>query len=235
MLFRNVKLMALGLVLLLIAATTAPERGRAASVSSPVLEEIPELPAADGSSDTPEIEVMMLDGKKMKLSSLRGKVCVIDMFASWCSHCQEHAPHMVKVYNQFKAQGFEIVSLATDQKTDLKEKIADVKKFVKDYSLNYPVGLMSVEVQAYYMDSHSHSIPQVVLFGKNGKMLKRWIGWSEANTKELTSLVEGEIGTATSSKVAPSEVKPEAKPATAAAKETTAKATATKVPSRRKK
>lgn len=224
MFYKSFKPMVLGLALLL-AAMALPDQGRADAL--PIIEDIPELPAADGSSDTPEIEVTMIDGKKVKLSSLRGKVCVIDMFASWCTHCQDHAPHMVKAYNQFKAQGFTIMSLATDQK----DKVADVKKFIKDYGLNYPVGFMTNEVMAYYADSHNHNVPQVVLFGKNGKMLKRWIGWSEANTKELTSLVEGEIGTATSSKVAPSEVKP----ATTAAKETTAKATATKAPARRKK
>ncbi|MFN7931591.1 MAG: TlpA disulfide reductase family protein [Blastocatellia bacterium] len=229
--FRNFTLVVFALALLLVAATTAPERSRAASPASPAVEEIPELPAPDGSSDTPEIEVSMLDGKKMKLSSLRGKVCVIDMFASWCPHCQEHAPQMVKVYNQFKAQGFEMVSLATDQK----DRIADVRKFVKDYSLNYPVGFMTVEVQAYYMDSHSHNIPQVLIFGKDGKMVKRWIGWSDERTTELTSLVEGELKKAAPSGAAVAEPKSEPKSVTAPAKEVPAKAVAAKTPARRKK
>ncbi|MBS1813088.1 MAG: TlpA family protein disulfide reductase [Acidobacteria bacterium] len=228
MLFRNLKLIAFVVALLVFAATATPEQSQAASIIPPVLEDIPELPAPDGSSDTPEIEVVMLDGKKLKLSSLRGKVCVIDMFASWCPHCQDHAPHMVKVYNQFKAQGFEIISLATDQK----DKIADVKKFVKDYGLNYPVGFLTNEVMAYYMDSHSHNIPQVVLFGKNGKMLKRWIGWSEERTTELTSLVGEELKGAASTS---STTAPETKPVAAPAKETAAKPAAAKPPTRRKK
>lgn len=223
MLFRNLKAVVLGVALLFIAATTSPEQSQAANISSPVFEDVPELPAPDGSSDTPEIEVVMLDGKKMKLSSLRGKVCVIDMFASWCTHCQDHAPHMVKVYNQFKAQGFVIVSLASDQK----DKAADVKKFIKDYGLNYPVGFLTNEVIAYYMDSHNHNVPQVVLFGKNGKMMKRWIGWSEERTNELTTLVDGELKNGASS----SAVTPEAAPA----KEATAKPTTAKAPARRKK
>ena len=227
MLFRSLKPMILGLALLLVA-TAMPNRSRAASDALIPREDIPELPAADGSSDTPEIEVTMIDGKKVKLSSLRGKVCVIDMFASWCTHCQDHAPHMVKAYNQFKTQGFTIMSLATDQK----DKVADVKKFIKDYGLNYPVGFLSNEVMAYYADSHNHNVPQVVLFGKNGKMLKRWIGWSETYTKELTTLVEGEIGAASSSAT---ETKPEDKAVAATTKAPTAKATATKAPARRKK
>ena len=164
MLFRSLSPIVLGLALLL-TTTAMPERSRAASDALTTLEDTPELPAPDGSSDTPEIEVTMIDGKKVKLSSLRGKVCVIDMFASWCTHCQDHAPHMVKSYNQFKAQGFTMMSLATDQK----DKVADVKKFVKDYGLNYPVGFLSNEVLAYYADSHNHNVPQVVLFGKIGQ------------------------------------------------------------------
>jgi peroxiredoxin len=230
MLFRSYQPVVLGLALLL-AVMAIPGRSSAAFDSLAPREDIPELPAPDGSSDTPEIEVTLIDGKKVKLSSLRGKVCVIDMFASWCTHCQEHAPHMVRIYNQFKAQGFVILSLATDPK----DKVADVKKFIKDYGLNYPVGFLSNEVLAYYADNRNHNVPQVVLFGKNGKMLKRWIGWSEERTKEMISLVEGEYGTPSSNDGASSETTPEAKAAGAAGKATTAKATSTKAPVRRKK
>lgn len=186
------------LALILVGAGLLTPRQAAAHLesgtarSAPILEDIPELPMADGSSDTPEIEVSMLDGKKVKLSSLRGKVCILDIFASWCPHCQDHAPQIVKVYNQFKAQGLEIISLASDPK----EKIDDVKKFVKDYNVNYPVGFLSNEVLAYYADPRNHSVPQVVLFGKNGKMSKRWIGWSEERTKELTELLGKELSAA---------------------------------------
>ncbi len=228
MLFRNLRLLGLAL---LLAVTAMPDRGRAASDAF-TIEDIPELPAADGSSDTPEIEVTMMDGKKVKLSSLRGKVCVLDMFASWCTHCQDHAPHMVNIYNQFKAQGFTMMSIAADQQ---ETRMADIKKFIKDYGINYPVGLLSNEIRAYYQDNRNHGVPQIVMFGKNGKMMKRWIGWSEEYTKELTALIEGELGAAASSSIAPSEPKPEAKPVTTAAKETATKTISTKAPVRRKK
>lgn len=206
-------------LILLAAVAIAPQLSRAGNVGTPV-EDTPELPKADGSSDTPEIEVTLIDGKKVKLSSLRGKVCVIDMFASWCPHCQEHAPQVAKVYNQFKAQGFTMLSLATDKKED----VANVKKFIKDYGFVHPVGFISNEVMAYYADPRNHSIPQVILFGKDGKMMKRWIGWGEERTKELTSLIQNEIGNSVSSEVvAPA---PAVKPAPTAPKTTAVKATA---------
>ncbi len=205
-------------LILLAAAAIAPQLSYAGNVGTPV-EDIPELPKADGSSDTPEIEVTLIDGKKVKLSSLRGKVCVIDMFASWCPHCQDHAPQVAKVYSQFKAQGFTMLSLATDKKED----VANVKKFIKDYGFVHPVGFISNEVMAYYADPRNHSIPQVILFGKDGKMMKRWVGWSEERTKELTSLVQNEIGNSVLSEAAAPV--PAAKDASIAPKKTAVKAT----------
>jgi peroxiredoxin len=189
--FRKSFLVCLSLFVLLVVSAIAhtPAKPPAKKVVV-VTEDIPELPAADGSSDTPEMEVTMIDGKKIKLSSLRGRVCVIDMFASTCPHCQDHAPHMSKIFNQYKAQGMIILGLATDKKDDA----ARVKKFIVDYGVSYPVGFLSSEVLAYYADSHNHSVPQVVMFGKDGKMMKRWIGWSEANTKELTTLTQSALG-----------------------------------------
>ena len=233
MLFKSLKSLASGfalvLVFFLVAATALPDRSKAANMSSSVgsvVEDIPELPAADGSSDTPEIEVTMIDGKKVKLSSLRGKVCVIDMFASWCHHCQDHAPHMVQVYSQFARKGFVMLSLAVDPK----EKKDDVKEFITKYKLNYPVGFLSNEVLAYYADSANHSIPQVVLFGKSGKMLKRWIGWSEERTKELTTLIQEEIGGAAPAVAEPATPKTKTTAKTVAP----AKTVAVSVPRRKK-
>ena len=189
--FRKSFLVCLSLFALLAVSAVAHNPAKPPAKKAVVVnEDIPELPAADGSSDTPEMEVTMIDGKKVKLSSLRGRVCIIDMFASWCTHCQEHAPHMAKAFNQYKAQGMIILGLATDKKEDA----AKVKKFVADYGVTYPVGFLSNEVLAYYADSHNHSVPQVVMFGKNGKMMKRWIGWSEANTKELNTLAQSALG-----------------------------------------
>ncbi|HEX4948141.1 MAG TPA: TlpA disulfide reductase family protein [Blastocatellia bacterium] len=227
MLFRNFKPWVLGLALL-FAATVTPERSRAAL--PPAMDDVPELPAPDGSSDTPEIEVTMVDGKKLKLSSLRGKVVVLDMFASWCHHCQDHAPLVTKIYNQFKPQGFVMLSLATDRKED----VANVKKFIKDYGLTQPVGYWNNELMAYYADNRNHSVPQVVMFGKDGKMKKRWIGWSEDYNKELIALIEGELGSAGANAAAPAETKPDTKAAATAAKSTATKTPVTKSPPRRK-
>src|SRR5262245_2227853 len=178
------------LVLLSVAAT--PRLG---------VDDIPELPMPDGSGDTPEIVVDLLPNrispvinqqKQLKLSSLRGKVVLIDVFYSKCPHCEEHAPHIVEIHNQYRARGFTVLGLATDRKEN-KDDVQSVKAFASLAKIDYPIGFLTPEVVAYYMDSHDHGVPQMVLFGPDGKMAKRQIGWTEKVGKELRAAIEAQL------------------------------------------
>src|SRR5262249_6350100 len=126
---------------------------------------------------------------ELKLSSLRGKVVLLDIFASWCPHCQEHAPHIVEIYNQYKDRGFTVLGLATDRE----DKIDDVKTFARNAKANYPIGLMTTEIVAYYCDSHSQGVPQMILFGPDGKLASRQTGWEENTGKDLRQSIEAQL------------------------------------------
>jgi len=164
-------------------------------------EDVPELPMPDGSGDTPEMLIDLLPSnagpvvnqqKQLKLSSLRGKVVLIDVFLSTCPHCEEHAPHIVEIYNQYRDRGLTVLGLATDNKDD-KDKLESVKAFVSLAKINYQVGFLTPEVIAYYMDSHDHGVPQMVLFGPDGKMAIRRVGWNEKVSKEMRSTIEAQL------------------------------------------
>jgi glutathione peroxidase-family protein len=163
--------------------------------------DVPELPMPDGSGDIPEIIIDLLPGaagaaadqqKQLKLSSLRGKVALIDMFLSTCHHCEEHAPHIVELYNQYRDRGFTVLSLATDNKAD-KDKVESVRAYASLAKINYPVGFVTAEVVAYYIDSHDSGVPQMVLFGPDGKMAIRRIGWNEKISKEMRAAIEAQL------------------------------------------
>lgn len=158
-------------------------------------DDIPELPSPDGSGDTPEMVISMIYNApatgpgKIKLSSLKGKVVMIDMFWSQCPHCKDHAPHMTEIYSQNKDRGFTVLGLATDRP----EKVNDVRAFMRETKITYPVGFLTNEVIAYFADSHNRSVPQMILFGPDGKMVKRWIGWTDEIGKEVRGKVQEQL------------------------------------------
>jgi len=186
--FPVVRMLLLSCVLTLMVAAGAPVLGTA---------DIPELPTADGSGDTPDMTIKLVSnvpvkgkaGESMQLSSLRGKVVMLDMFWSQCPHCEEHAPHVVELYNKYHNSGFAVLGLATD----MPDKVEDVRAFMRKAKISYPVGFITTEVIAYYADSHNRGVPQMVIFGRDGKMVKRMIGWTDKVSKELNEVIESQI------------------------------------------
>ena len=177
--------------LFLLVAVAAPTLGT---------QDIPELPMPDGSGDTPEMFVDLVPqpgsavpGKnQMKLSSLRGSVVLLDFFWSKCPHCEEHAPHIVQIYSEYRSRGFKVLGLATDSKDD-KDAVTSVKAFIAKAKIPYQVGYITNEIVAYYADSKNHGVPQMVLFGPDGKMVKREIGWTDKIEKEMRAAIEAQL------------------------------------------
>lgn len=180
--------------------------------------DVPELPKGDGTGDTPDMFIKLVPGvatpgaksaESVKLSSLRGKVVLLDLFVSWCPHCQEHAPHVVDIYNQYRQRGFTVLGLASDNP----DKVEDVKKFMRNAKVNYPVGFLTTEVIAYYSDTNQ--VPQMILFGADGKMAKRLVGWTPQIEQELKQAIDAQIaklptvkpGSKASSKPSPKKMK----------------------------
>ena len=62
----------------------------------------------------PEISLKSPDGKKYSLADLKGKVVLLDFWASWCGPCRKNNPHVVDVYNKYKDKGFTVFSVSLD-------------------------------------------------------------------------------------------------------------------------
>jgi thiol-disulfide isomerase/thioredoxin len=159
---------------------------------------VPTLPDKKGEGDTPDISIRMIqtvpgavlkDGETIKLSSLHGKVVLLDVFSSKCPHCIDHAPHLAGIYNQYRQRGFTVLALATDNA----DRAVDVNAFIAATKIGYPVGFLTAEIIAYFLDPRNHAVPQMVLFGTDGRMVKRLIGWNESNERELRAAIEAQL------------------------------------------
>ena len=114
----------------------------------------------------PEIDLPSPEGKNIKLSSLRGKVVLIDFWASWCGPCRRENPHVVEVYKKYHDKGFDVYGVSLD-----KDKASWVKAIASDGLIwNHVSDLkywQSVAGKAYGVQS----IPHTVLIDREGKII----------------------------------------------------------------
>ena len=125
-------------------------------------------PAGLGKGDpAPDFKLKTLDGKEVSLSDYRGKVVLINFWATWCPPCREEMPLFERIYRKYKNKGFEILAIGTDG------SVEPVKKFVKEYKLSFPVLFDNANVVALYQ---VQGLPTSFLVGRDGKILKVRLG-----------------------------------------------------------
>ena len=131
----------------------------------------------------PDFKLKGMDGKEVALSALKGKVVVLDMWATWCPPCRASLPHLDKLYQSVKDKGVNVYAV------NLQEEQEDVEKFVTSTKLTVPVLLDKdgAVAQAY----KASAIPQTVVIGKDGKVAKVFVGFGgEETAKEMKEAVE---------------------------------------------
>ena len=81
----------------------------------------------------PLFSLPTMDGKVMNLADYRGKIVFLNIWATWCPPCKEEMPSMQHLYERFKGENFEMLTISIDAKTE------DVAPFMKDLGLTFPV------------------------------------------------------------------------------------------------
>ncbi len=124
------------------------------------------LPDAKPASD---FTLPSLDGKQIKLSSFRGKVVLLNFWATWCGPCKAEIPAFVELQQQYK-NDLVVLGLSVDDPAD------KAKAFADQYKVNYPMvlGLGHDEIQDAY--GPIYGIPASFLISRDGKVCKRHLG-----------------------------------------------------------
>jgi thiol-disulfide isomerase/thioredoxin len=155
----------------------------------------PTRPAASGPTLPPNVlnaELKTVNGNSIKLSDYSGKVLVVNLWATWCGPCRMEIPELVKLYNEFKPQGLEMVGLSTEDPDSTADSVRD---FVRTFQMSYAVGWSPQDVSISLMRGNT-AIPQSFLVARDGRILKRFVGFNRDSTppllrKEIEAALKG--------------------------------------------
>lgn len=143
--------------------------------SKPGAAEIQALPASVRSA-----RLRTTDGGTISLADYSGKVVLLNLWATWCGPCRVETPELVRLHKEFQSQGVEMVGLSTEDPDDSAES---VKHFVKTFQVDYHIGWAPQDVQLSLMQlTGSGSIPQNLIISRDGRVLKRFVGFNQVYT-----------------------------------------------------
>ena len=123
-----------------------------------------------------------------KLADYKGKVVVLDFYATWCDPCRAEIPRLVQMQKDYGAGGLQVIGLNVGGDDD-REK---VPAFAKEFGIEYPLGFPDDNLVDQYL-SDVQDIPQAFVFDRNGDLVKRFIGYSPTSGAELERIVKGAV------------------------------------------
>jgi thiol-disulfide isomerase/thioredoxin len=150
-------------------------------------------PAKTVQASEPDVTFQDLQGNKVSLSSLKGKLVLVNFWATWCEPCRVEIPWMIDFQHKYSSKGFTLLGVAMD---DDGKKVVDpfVQKTQFDVgghsmTMDYPIVLGNDEISSQF--GGLIGLPTSVLISRDGKIIKRYIGL--VNQKELETEIESEL------------------------------------------
>ena len=130
-------------------------------------------------------------GKRSVISQYKGKVLILDFYATWCAPCRDSVPHLIGLQKKYEDQGLMVIGLNVGGPGDEQQVPAFAKKFGIQYTLAKPdEDLVSLLL------SDSDAIPQTFVFDRQGQMVERLIGFGQESGEHIDSAVEAALKTA---------------------------------------
>ncbi len=129
----------------------------------------PDAPPAVGRGTVaPPFELSSLDGDRVALEDLAGRVVLVNFWATWCKPCEEEMPAMERLYRRLRNDGFDLLAVSVDS------DVSDVARFRDRLGLSFPILLDPTQDTARLYQTFK--FPESLLIGPDGVVIERYIG-----------------------------------------------------------
>jgi thiol-disulfide isomerase/thioredoxin len=126
--------------------------------------------------DAPPISLTDIGGKKLDLADYKGKVVVLDFWATWCGPCRIEIPGLVEMQDKYAKQGFSVIGISLD------DEPGPVVEFYKEFKMNYPVAVGNQRVGELY--GGIFGLPTTFLIGRDGRVYAKHTGATSPSVLE---------------------------------------------------
>lgn len=171
------------LVALVVAIIFWPVEASATDSNAPTAQQDIESTTLIHAGDVaPDFTVEMLDGSRITLSELRGKVVLVNFWATWCPPCRQEMSHLQKdVIDHFAGKDLVVLPISRG------EERKTVENFIDKMGYTFPIGLDGD--QSIYKKYASNYIPRSVVVGKDGKVVYVAVGYDEEIAKAIDNAI----------------------------------------------
>jgi thiol-disulfide isomerase/thioredoxin len=118
-----------------------------------------------GKAPAPQVVLKDIAGRTLRLSNYKGKVVLLNFWATWCSPCRAEMPDLVKWQREYRKRGLQVIGI-----TYPPEELAEVRKFVRSIKVNYPIALGGKQTKALF--DKGENLPITVVIDKKGMILE---------------------------------------------------------------
>ena len=130
----------------------------------------------------PDFTLKDVNGRTVSLSSLKGKVLLVNFWATWCPPCKAEMPSMNKLYNSMKVRGLEIVAISSDS------SLSSIKDFLAKSRVDFLV--LHDEKKAVSLQYKVFSMPTTFLIDRNGFVVEKYYGEYDWTDPEVRTQIE---------------------------------------------
>jgi len=126
----------------------------------------------------PDFTLPDINGKPFHFASVKGKVVILDFWATWCPPCRAEIPHFNELSDQYKKQGLEVIGISLDQGGP-----QAVKNFTKTTRIDYPILMGNSDITNKY--GGVRGIPTTFIIDRKGKIVEKFVGYRDKETFEV--------------------------------------------------
>jgi cytochrome c biogenesis protein CcmG, thiol:disulfide interchange protein DsbE len=132
----------------------------------------------------------LTDGTHSVFSDFKGKVLVLDFYATWCAPCRDSVPHLIGLQKKYEDQGLKVVGLNVGGPGDAEE----VPAFAKEFGIQYALANPDEDLSSLLL-SDSDAIPQTFVFDRRAQLVERLIGYNSEMGQRLDRAIESALKT----------------------------------------